>query len=310
MLSNDPARSIRSAQRAAAFSLCATVAVVAVKFGAAFLSHSISVLAEALQSTMDILMALVTVATLRYVARPPDEDHPYGHGKAEFLSSAFQMIVMMGAGAFIIFEAYKRWLRPEPILWDWGAAAMVYTLASNVVMMGFLKKVGNATHSAALASEATHLRGDAMTCTGVFVGMVLVGVTRNERLDPAFAICFAAVAIWLGYTRLRHVLHPLMDGALPAEDLQILEGVLKTHAQVRGYHNLRARQVGANKTVELHVTLDDRLSFVEAHAIAEEVEADLRNALDRSFVTIHYEPHEFEEEHQAREHRTMPSKQA
>lgn len=302
MPSSDASLLLKRAQNAAIVSLCTTTAVVAVKFAAAYLSHSISVLSEALQSTMDILMAMIAVATLRYVARPPDDDHPYGHGKAEFLSSAFQMIVVMGAGAFIMFEAYQRWLHPQPILWDWGAAAMIYTLTSNSMVAAFLRRVGKATHSAALISEATHLRGDTLTCVGVLIGMILVGATNNSRLDPVFAALFAALSIWVASRQLRNVLHPLMDGALPPEDVAILEGVLDSHSQVRGYHNLRTRQVGSNKTVELHVTLDDGLSFVDAHAITEDIESELRNALDRSFVIIHYEPHDFEEEHQARDH--------
>jgi len=134
MPSSDASLLLGRAQKAAIASLCTTTAVVAVKFVAAYFSHSISVLSEALQSTMDILMAFVAVATLRYVARPPDADHPYGHGKAEFLSSAFQMIVVMGSGLFIMYEAYQRRLHPQPILWDWGAAAMVYTLTSNSIV--------------------------------------------------------------------------------------------------------------------------------------------------------------------------------
>lgn len=283
-------------------SLCATTVVVAVKFLAAFESRSIGVLSEALQSTMDILVSCVALATLRYVARPPDEDHPYGHGKAEFLTGAFQMIVVMCSGLFILWEAYRRFLHPQPILWDWGAAAMLYTLGSNMAMSAVLRRVGKTTSSAALLSESTHLKGDSFACAGLLAGMIVVGITGNFILDPIFGAAFATIAIGIAYGQLRAVLHPLMDGALPARDVAALERVLDSHPQVRGYHNLRTRQVGAWKTVELHVTLDDRLSFVDAHAIAEDIEAELRNTLDRTAVTIHYEPHEVEEEHQAREH--------
>lgn len=291
-----------AAQRAATLSLVSTVVVVAVKLFAAYKSGSISVLAEAIQSIVDILMSAVAVATIRYAAKPPDETHPYGHGKAEVLAGAFQMLVILGSGVYILYEAYQRLLRPQPIEWSWGAWAMAYALGANLLVAIHLKRVAKATSSAALESEALHLRGDSLASGGVLVGMLLVGLTGEAILDPVVAAIFTVIAMIAAFAQLRTMLHPLMDGALPAEELRLLEKVLDSHKAVRGYHNVRTRRIGAQRWIDLHVLLDDGLSFVKAHELAEHIEDELSGSLEGARVTIHYEPHHAEVEHRAKEH--------
>jgi cation diffusion facilitator family transporter len=290
------------AQRAATLSLVSTTVVVAVKLLAAYRSGSISVLAEAIQSIVDILMSAIAVATIRYAAKPPDESHPYGHGKAEVLASAFQMLVILGSGIYILYEAYQRLLHPRPIEWNWGAWAMAYALLANLLVAWHLKRVAKQTSSTALESEALHLRGDSLSSGGVFVGMLLVGLTGEPILDPAVAAIFTAIAMLAALSQLRSVIHPLMDGALPAEELRSVEEVLNGHDAVRGYHNVRTRSIGAQRWIDLHVMLDDGLTFVKAHDMAEQIEKELGVALGGATVTIHYEPHVAEVEHRAREH--------
>lgn len=291
-----------TAQRAATISLASTTVVVAVKLVAAYLSGAISVLAEGVQSIMDILMALVAVGTVRYAAKPPDETHNYGHGKAEVLASLLQMVVILGSGVFILIESYGRFREPQPVAWTWGAGAMVYAMIANFAVSGLVSKVARETDSAALRGEALHLRGDTLASFGVLLGMVLVGLTGNVNLDPIAAIAFTAIAMVAAGRHVAQVVHPLMDGSLPADDVRKLEAVLNDHPQVRGYHNVRTRLVGSLRTVELHVLLDDDLSFVTAHDIAEQVESELSAALGGGLVSIHYEPYEAEMQHRAAHH--------
>jgi len=291
-----------NAHRAATVSLAATVFVVAVKGVAAWKSGSISVLAEAIQSTVDILMSALAVATIAYAARPPDREHPYGHGKAESLAAAFQMLVVLSSGLFILIEAYRRLLAPEPILWDWGAGAMALALIVNLAVSAYLRKAAQSTQSAALESESLHLRSDALSSAGVLLGMILVGVTGQSILDPVAALLFTIFAMALALVQLRSVIHPLMDGALPGPELRLLEQVLRDHPEVRGFHNVRTRRVGSERWIELHVMLDDAMTFVDAHDMAEQIESELGQALGGARVSIHYEPHEAEMAHRAREH--------
>src|SRR5688572_12210287 len=214
-----------AAQRAATLSLVSTVVVVAVKLFAAFKSGSISVLAEAIQSIVDSLIAAVAVATIRYAAKPPDETHPDGHGKAEVLAGAFQMPVILGSGIYILHAAYPRLLRPQPIAWSWGAWAMAYALVANILVAIHLRRVAKTPSSTPLESEALHLRGDSLASGGVLVGMLLVGLTGEAILDPVVAAIFTVIAMIAAYAQLRTMLHPLMDGALPAEELRLLEKV-------------------------------------------------------------------------------------
>jgi cation diffusion facilitator family transporter len=292
----------KAAMRTAFLSVAATIVVVAVKLAAAWLSGSVSVLAEGLQSTADVLMSLVAAGTIRYAAQPPDEDHPYGHGKAEVLASAFQMLLVLGSGAYILIRAYWRFNQPEPIRWDWGAWAMAYAVLSNTLVSFRLSSVARQSGSAALASEALHLRADTYSSIGVLVGMLLVGIFGWLWLDPAVAALSVVLGMALAVRHLRLVIHSLMDGSLPAEDVALLEAVLQESPQVRGYHNLRTRTVGSRRFVELHAMLDDHLTFVEAHELAEQIEKQLGLALGGATVSIHYEPHEAELEHRAREH--------
>lgn len=296
------AASARIAQRAAAISLISTTVVVAAKLYAAYRSGSISVLAEAIQSIVDILMSGLAVWTIRYAAKPPDETHPYGHGKAEVLAGAFQMLIILGSGVYILVEAYRRLLAPQPIEWNWGAYAMSYALVANLSVAAYLGRVARRHPSPALQSEALHLRGDSWASAGVLLGMLLVGLTDQPIFDPAVAGAFALLTMVAAIRHLRQMLHPLMDGALPEKERKRLEAVLKTHGDVRGYHNLRTRQVGEQRWIDLHVMLDDGMSFVAAHDMAEHIEGELSATLDGAIVSIHYEPHEAEVKHRAREH--------
>jgi ferrous-iron efflux pump FieF len=292
----------RTARRAALVSLASTVVVVAVKLAAAWKSGSISVLGEAVQSIVDILMSGLAVATIAYAARPPDEEHPYGHGKAEVLAGALQMLVILGTGGFILYEAYRRLLSPQPIEWDWGAGAMAYALAANLAVASYLSRIVRRTGSDALASEALHLRADSFASAGVLAGLVLVGITGEAILDPVIAAIFTVLAMVQAAVHLRRVIHPLMDGALPPEELDRLKDLLDSHDAVRGFHNVRTRRVGPQRWIELHVMLDDALSFVAAHDLAEQIEKELKGAFGGAIVSIHYEPHEAEMAHRAKEH--------
>ncbi|MBX3118114.1 MAG: cation transporter [Fimbriimonadaceae bacterium] len=294
--------SVRTAQRAAMLSVLATTIVVIVKVLAAILSGSISVLAEALQSSVDILMAVITLVAIRYAALPPDPSHPYGHGKAEFLSSAFQMLIILGSGIFILWASVQRLMHPEQIKWGWGAVAMGYTIVSNTLVAIYLKRLGRKQQSQALLAEATHLRADTIASAGVLVGVLLVGLTGYAVLDPVVAILFTIATMAIALYQLKSILHPLMDGALPESEIVELKRVLLEHPEAKGFHNLRTRLVGAVRYVDLHVMLDDNLPFVRAHELAEELEDEMRAVLGGAVVTIHYEPYESEIAHRAREH--------
>lgn len=292
----------RLVQRTALLAFTATCVVVAAKLAGAWASGSVSVLGEALQSLLDIFMSGLAVMAARVAGKPADEDHPFGHGKAELLASALQMVLALGAAGFILWQAGVRFLHPEPIRPDWGLAAMVFSLAVNQVMIFRLGRVAAQTGSAILRSEQRHLQADSLASFGVVVGLALTKATGWLWVDPAAAILFTGLGSVIAVRQLREVLHPLMDGALPPEDLARIEDVLASHPQVRGRHKLRTRSSGIQRLVVMHVMLDDNLTFVRAHEIAEEIESEVSAALGGALVTIHYEPYEAELRHQSESH--------
>jgi cation diffusion facilitator family transporter len=292
----------RRAERAAKASLAATCAVVAVKLAAGVASGSVSVLAEALQSGVDVLIAIGVVATIRYAALPPDEDHPYGHGKAELLMSVAQTQLVLLTAGFILFKAYQRFLDPRPVAVDVGVAAMAFAAASNALLSAYLLREAKATGSTVLRTEVLHLRSDTLAALGILTGLVAMGATGWLWLDPLAATIFTLAVVAMAARRLWELKHPLMDGALPREQIAKLRRVLDEHPEVRSYHALRTRSLGAARRVELHVQLDDGLSFVEAHERAEEIEDALSQALGGAVVEVHYEPFAAEAAHQRERH--------
>lgn len=292
----------RIAQRAATVSVVSTAIVVAFKLVGAGLSGSIAVLAEALQSTLDVGLSLAALWTIKLADKPADEDHPYGHGKAELLLSAFQMVMVVLTAAVIAWQAALRLHEPRKIEVSWGLAAMIYSVVANSALIWYLKRQARATQSAALEGEAVHQRGDVFASLGVLGGLLAYWATGIPQIDPLVAILFTLAGAVFALVQLRKVVHQLMDGALPPAEIAMIERVLKDHPASKSYHNVRTRQSGSLRIVSLHVLLDDDLSFVEAHEQAEQIEAELSHSLGGALVTVHYEPYEAEMAHRRLEH--------
>lgn len=289
-------------KRVAVVSLSSTVLVVAIKLGGAWLSGSVSVLAEALQSTLDILMSGIVVWAVHVSSRPADPVHPFGHSKAELLASFFQMILALGVAAAIIAAALPKLWDPTPIRADWGLAAMGAAVALNGGVIVLLKRQLVQGPAPALESEAAHLWSDSLASLGVMAGLALTWATGFKVLDPLTAIIFTAIGAWMVAKQLHQVIHPLMDGALPAGELARLSEVLEGHPDVKGYHNVLSRSTGRERRVQMHVLLDDDLTFVEAHDLAEKIESEVSRALGGAVVTIHYEPYLAETRHRREHH--------
>lgn len=295
-----------AAARAARLSLAVTVLVVSVKLFAAVASRSVSVLAEALQSAVDVAVAWLLIKTIHLAQKPRDREHPYGHGKAQLLVGVLQMALILLSSAYVLFEAFDRLRNPRPLEVDWGIAAMTFAIVANLAVLSRLRSVSRHVASPALESEQAHLRADSVAAAGVLVGLALVAVTGAPALDSYVAAILTVVVVTLAIRNLMHFIHPLMDGSLPEAERSRLETVLRAHPDVCGYHNIRARTSGSERFIELHITLDDELSFVRAHEIAEGVEQQLSAAVGGAYVVVHYEPHVAEERHRAAEHQNEP----
>lgn len=290
------------AQKAAWVSLAATIVVVAVKLTGAALSGSVSVLAEALQSILDVVMSAIVVWAVKIAAKPSDKDHPFGHAKAELLATAFQMLMALIVAGVIIWQAVPKLWAPNQIQADWGMLAMGYAVLSNIAVAAWLKGVAKKTGATSLSGEAAHLASDTYASVGILAGLALYRFTGWQWLDATSAILFTAIGAISVVKHIYLVVHPLMDGALPQEEIEKIETILNNHPDVKGYHNLMTRTTGRERRVSLHVTMDDSLSFVRAHDLAEEIEEEIIKVLGGAWVTIHYEPHDAEMEHRRAHH--------
>ena len=289
-------------QAAARLSIYSNVFLVLIKVGAGLQSNSLSVLGEGVQSLVDILVSALIWYTVRVAATPPDSDHPWGHGKFENLTSLFQMLLVLGSIGGIWWAAWLRWQNPVMPAVDWGIAAIGVSIAVNIWMSRHMSRVARATDSAALAAEAVHLRGDLWACAGVLVGLISTHLFREPRLDPLCAAIMTLFAAYAAIHLLRDTLRPLLDETLPDAEEASIRRVLQGEPRVLDFHKLRTRQAGARRLADVHIMLDDNLSFRAAHAISEEVEDAIRAALPNTDVIVHFEPYEEEARHQREAH--------
>jgi len=293
---------IERQQNAARLSLASNIVLVIIKVAAGLASGAISVLAEGVQSGLDVLASLMILWTVQRAGRPPDPAHPYGHGKLENLASLAQTILIGGSAFYILGAAWSRWNSPELPELGLGTAALLLAIITNFFVSRHLKKVAVETGSHAIAAEATHLRSDMLSCAGVLLGLGAVWIFKEPRLDPLIAAVMAVVVI-ISAIRLGHnTVRPLLDEKLPGEEEAQIRAVLDADTRILSYHRLRTRQAGSHRLMDVHIQLDDALSFPQAHAISEDIEDAIRKVLPNLDIIVHAEPFEEEMRHQEEAH--------
>ncbi len=277
--------------RFAWLAIAAAVATMGLKALAYHLTGSVGLLSDALESLVNLAGALMALAMLTAAARPPDEDHAYGHSKAEYFSSVLEGTLILIAAVSIGVAAVSRLLHPQP-LQKIGAGLAVSVGASviNLVIALVLLRAGKRERSIALDASARHLLTDVWTSAGVVVGVGAVALTGWQPLDPAVALIVAANVVWAGYRLVRASVAGLMDTALPAEEYASLRRVLDAHVK-NGiqYHALRTRESGARRFVSLHVLVPGDWTVHRGHTLLERIEAEIRGVVPNVTVLTHLE---------------------
>lgn len=290
-------------RKAALLSLYTNLFLMLLKVAVGVLSGSVSVLSEAAHSASDLVASGISVFSVRIADLPPDDLHPYGHGKAESLAALAQALLLLGAAAFIIYEAIGRLLHhagPQRV--EWGMAIMAVSALANVGVVRYMRGVAEATQSQALTADAENHRVDIYTAVGVLTGLLLVRITGRGFFDPLLAIAVAFLIIGATWRLMREAIFTLMDTHLPEADVETVRQVLQNEPSVLGYHKLRTRIAGAIRHVDAHVLMDDELTLVQAHDLTEQVEDHIRAALPNTVVTLHTEPYHAEQRHQTEDH--------
>lgn len=295
---------IEKQQNAAArLSLCSNAVLLLLKLGVAWLSGSVSVLSEAAHSASDLLASIIAVFALRLVGLPPDEAHPYGHGKAEGLSTLVQGTLLGGVGTYITYEAVHKLLahdKPERV--ELGMAVMLLSAITNMVVVRVVARAARETGSLSLAALSKDHFADIYAAGGVLIGLLLVRVTGFGAFDSLLALAVAGLIFRSCWQLLRDAVELLMDAQLPLEELDKVRGILDAEPEVQSYHKLRTRKSGAVRYVDAHILLDDSMTLLHAHDLTEAVEDRIRAALPHTEVTLHTEPYNAEQQHQKQAH--------
>ena len=281
-----------SLTRFAWLSIAAAIVTMALKAAAYYFTGSVGLLSDALESLVNLAGALMALAMLSVAARPPDEDHAYGHSKAEYFSAGAEGALIVVAALSIAVAAVDRLLHPQPIQQiGLGLAVSVVAALLNLAVAIVLLRASRQHRSATLQASAQHLLTDVWTTAGVLVGVGAVALTGWLVLDPLVAIAVAINIVWAGGRILRDSVAGLMDAALPASEQRVLHELLAGYAaEGIEYHALRTRRAGAHRFVSVHVLVPAEWSVQQGHDLLERIEADVRRALPPVTVLTHLEP--------------------
>lgn len=276
----------------ARLSIGAALVTMALKFTAWRLTGSVGLLSDAMESVVNLSAASMALWMLRIAARPPDEEHAYGHGKAEYFAGAFEGAMITMAAMSILWAAWPRLLAPQPIEQTGvGLAVCALAAAINWAVARTLLRAAGRHRSLALRADAHHLLTDVWTSAGVIAGVALVAVSGWLILDPLLAIAVALNILWAGWRLLRESAAGLMDHAWPYSERARLEQIL---AEFRGhgidFHAIRTRRAGARHFVSFHVLVPGRWSVQRAHDLAEQIESRIAGAMAPVSVLTHIEP--------------------
>ena len=278
-------------------SIAAALATITLKSGAYYLTGSVGLLSDAIESLVNLAGAIMALIMLIIAARPADEDHVYGHSKAEYFASVTEGILILGAAAGIIITAVQRIINPRPIeQLGIGLAVSIAASVINFIVSRILLNAGRTRHSISLEADAHHLMTDVWTSVGVIGGVAITGFTGWSTLDPIVAILVALNIVWTGFQLVRRSVSGLMDEALHEDDKLKIKDVMDTYRKKGvGFHALRTRQAAARRFVSVHVLFPGDLTIHDAHHIAEDFENDVRIALGGvATVFTHLEPVEDE----------------
>lgn len=281
-----------SLTRYAWLSIAAAIATILLKGTAWWMTGSVGLLSDAIESFVNLAAAMMALWILTVAATPADDRHAFGHSKAEYFSSAFEGLLIVFAALTIIWAAVDRLWNPQP-LESVGVGLAVSVVAStvNFLVARILLKVGREQHSIVLEADAHHLMTDVWTSGGVLVGVGLVWWTGWLWLDPVIAILVALNIVWTGWQLMHRSAEGLMDVSLPPEKIADIEGVLNRYReQGLDFHALRTRQAGSRAFISVHVLVPGQWTVKEAHDWAERIERDIRKAVPRANAITHLEP--------------------
>lgn len=273
-------------------SVVVSILVLTIKYVAYMITGSIALYSDALESIINVATSLAVIVALIIASRPPDAEHPYGHHKAEYLTTVVVGVMIVVAALVILREAYFEFLEPTPIEDAWSGLGV--SMAATIFNLGwsrFLVREGKLHRSASLVADGKHLMADVVTSLGVLVGVILVVATGILVLDAGIAAVVALHVLWSGWSVIKGSASGLMDEAAPAEELaRIREIIALNGGEAIEAHALRTRHAGKATFIDFHLVMPTTMSVGASHDICDRIEAALRDQVKGAITTIHVEP--------------------
>ena len=284
---NSTAQNARLLRLATTWSVATAGLLIVVKFGAWLETGAVSLLASLIDSLMDVAASIINLVAVRYSLRPADEEHRFGHGKAESLAALTQAAFITGSALLLSFEAVDRLINPrvieQPLIGIW---VMVFAIAATLVLLGIQRHVVAKTGSLAIKADSVHYQTDLLTNLATIAAITLAMVGWTQA-DAIFGLGIAAYILWSAFHIGRSATQHLMDHELSADAQKRILDIALSHPEVRGVHELRTRQSGQTPFVQLHVELDGDMPLSRAHHIGDDVEAMIKKAMPGADVLIH-----------------------
>ncbi|MEG6584401.1 cation diffusion facilitator family transporter [Dendrosporobacter sp. 1207_IL3150] len=280
----------------ARLSIISNTLLVFLKLIVGLLAGSVSIISEAAHSAVDLVAAVVAYYAVKKSGQPPDGNHAYGHGKFENLSGAVEALLIVFAAIWIVYEAVEKFhAATVPEYLEYGIIIMIISIVVNYWVSGKLLKVARETESQALEADALHLRADIWTSAGVLIGLAVIKFTGWSWVDPVIAIVVAIIVFKAGYSMTVKSVRELTDVSLPDEEERLIGDIVNRHAGVLAFHQLRTRRSGSYRLIDMHLVLHKDMHLDKAHAICDQIEAEIKNQLGLCDVVIHIEPCDYHE---------------
>jgi ferrous-iron efflux pump FieF len=284
----DAARIMRLATYA---SVAVATILIILKLFAWVATNSVSMLSSLVDSLMDVAASVINLFAVRHALQPADNEHRFGHGKAEPLAGLGQAAFISGSAMFLVIQSAERIASPRPIEHNtWGYTVMGISIALSLVLVLIQKSVVKRTGSLAIGADSIHYQSDLLANGAVILSLVLTSQFGILLADPLFALAIAGFIVWGAWRIADDALKMLMDRELPEPDRQRIREIALAHAGVRSVHELKTRVSGPTIFIQLHLVMDRDLTLLRAHAIADAVEADIENHLPNAEVIVHEDP--------------------
>jgi cation diffusion facilitator family transporter len=283
-----------TAAGAARLLLLSVLGLFAFKVIVGVVTGSVSIWAQAVDSSLDIFAVVITFLTVGYSTKPADEDHPYGHGKVEPIAAAIQSLLLLAASAAIAWSAIQRIINGATVSYaPAGVAVMAVSLIVNIFLSNHLFKIAKKTGSLALEANANNIRGDVYSTGGVLLGLTIVSIWKEATIvDPILALLVVIMILRATYHVARLAYTQLTDVKLPEEEENNIKATIAEHLdqEVVSFHKFRTRKSGNHRHVDLHLVMPKHITLEEAHEMCNHLEADIEWRLKDTDVTIHVEP--------------------